>query len=57
MARIRLVARPNGPLILFVDGKPKAVLCRCGASKKKPYCDGSHAKIGFQAPEAVIYEE
>lgn len=57
MARIRLVARPNGPLILFVDGKPRAVLCRCGASKKKPYCDGSHARIGFQAPEAVIYEE
>jgi uncharacterized Fe-S cluster protein YjdI len=51
----------NGPLIIkgdtvvvLPDGsrqqRPKLVaLCRCGASGNKPYCDGSHTKIGFSA--------
>ena len=37
---------------LQIDGVPagyRATLCRCGASKNKPYCDGSHHEVGFSA--------
>ncbi len=37
---------------LQLDGRDigfRATLCRCGASKNKPYCDGSHHEVGFSA--------
>ena len=52
---------PNGPLLVkgcitlvYPDGTKEeketvTALCRCGASQNKPFCDGNHKKIGFQA--------
>ena len=68
MPDVTITVRPNGPFrvegpIKLVDsngaewdlaGKPAVSLCRCGASTKKPFCDGTHSKIGFQAAEAAV---
>jgi CDGSH-type Zn-finger protein len=59
--------RENGPLLVRVAdvkildhlgneftipaGKENIALCRCGHSKNKPFCDGSHRTCGFQAAE------
>jgi CDGSH-type Zn-finger protein len=58
-----ITVTPNGPLrvsgnFVIKDGQGKEFdlagrtaisLCRCGFSENKPFCDGSHARKGFQS--------
>lgn len=56
------VSDPDGEIELIgSDGQPLTPsrptlfsICRCGASTEKPFCDGTHSRIGFEkAAEAV----
>lgn len=66
MADITIEITKNGPYIVngrveLKDGdgnvylpKDRVALCRCGASTAKPFCDGTHSRIGFQAAEKAV---
>lgn len=43
---------PDGNLY-DLSGKPMIALCRCGASATRPFCDGAHGKVGFEASESA----
>lgn len=59
--------RRNGPCIIDGDDvtvvdwdgtaypitRRPVALCRCGASARKPFCDGTHARVGFDGGEAA----
>jgi len=48
---VRLVDHQGQEILLPTD-KPLLALCRCGASGKKPFCDGTHKQIGFSSGSA-----
>jgi CDGSH-type Zn-finger protein len=66
MATIKV--RQNGSLLVEGDdvtlidwngaeytlAKRPFALCRCGGSATKPFCDGTHKRIGFTAAEAAV---
>jgi len=64
----KITVRKNGSLLVDGDdvtlldwngreyplAKRPFSLCRCGASTRKPFCDGSHSKVGFAAAEEAV---
>lgn len=68
MSDVKITIRENGPLL--VEGNPplydhegnridpprkdRFSLCRCGGSTNKPFCDGTHSKIGFIGARAAV---
>jgi CDGSH-type Zn-finger protein len=44
----------NGKSLSSIRG---VALCRCGASKNKPFCDGTHSIIGFSSSNGVTSED
>ena len=51
MARVRLVDHEGN--VVSHEGRKRISLCRCGGSATKPFCDGTHSRIGFQGAEAA----
>jgi uncharacterized Fe-S cluster protein YjdI len=60
-APVVIALRPDGPLVVegpvrielargeVIEVTDRAFLCRCGNSQSKPFCDGSHKRVGFEA--------
>jgi len=68
---ITIRLRRNGPYVIegedvrvvdwngaeYRSERQPVALCRCGASTRKPFCDGTHSRIGFQAAEEAVGPE
>jgi CDGSH-type Zn-finger protein len=72
MQQVEITARHNGPYkirgpVKVIDAEGNEydlsergetiALCRCGGSTTKPFCDGTHSKVGFLAAERAVREE
>lgn len=68
MANLEITGSNNGPYLIAgnatytdADGNEQTTpgkmiaLCRCGQSANKPFCDGTHKKIGFEAAEIKLH--
>ncbi|MDW4549205.1 CDGSH iron-sulfur domain-containing protein [Defluviimonas sp. D31] len=63
--KVTIEARENGPFVVkrltrlkgedgaMLETKPVTTLCRCGHSAKKPFCDGSHKRVGFESDAEI----
>jgi len=69
MEQVEIKVRHNGPYkvtgpVRLIDADEREydlgergetiALCRCGGSKTKPFCDGTHSQIGFEAAERAV---
>jgi CDGSH-type Zn-finger protein len=54
LSKVEIKAVENGPNLVYVDGKVLTAMCRCGASANKPYCDGAHVKLKFNAKPSEL---
>jgi CDGSH-type Zn-finger protein len=44
-----IVVKDAAGNVFGLAGRKVISLCRCGHSENKPFCDGSHARVGFQS--------